>query len=130
MKRLDTIALCILFVVMLSAFSQPKSAPGDGLWLRIIGDANHDIAVHSFSASVWFWAQGKATQTQVINFFDLQGDDLTDGSAIKATFTGSMSVADSAVQALNIHWGLISAEAGAWTCPRFNTEIGTSWTCP
>jgi len=127
MKRLDLFAIGILSIVMLSAFSQPKSAPGDGLWLRLIGDANqgNDIAVHTYSATVWCWQQGDCTKAEVIDAFDFQGIDSTEAKQFKDSFDGLTTNA-SARQAMDIHWYLIMAEDGLLSRTQFNTLVGTS----
>lgn len=127
MKRLDILALSILFLLLISAFSMPRSAPGDGLWLRLIGDENqsNDIAVHRFSALVWGWQQGDFAKAQVISALDLQGPDSTDAQSFKDSFDG-LTAGQARSQALVIHWYLILAESGDLSRTQYNALVGTS----
>lgn len=102
---------------------------GDGLWLRLIGDANqyNDLATHSFSGEVYFYAEGKETLAEITALFDLQGRDLTDLSEIKSLFTGKGAAADRVSYAIDLEHALELAEVGLWDRARFNSRMGLTW---
>lgn len=113
------------------ALSMTESAPGDGLWLRIIGDAgtSNDIAVHVFSADIWCWYRDDCTQAEVIADFSLEGTDLSDAITLRDSFNG-LNVNASARQAMDIHWYLILAESGLMTRTEFNSLTGANLAAP
>ena len=131
---LSSIALAQSRAILVSdgaAESVQVAGPGDGLWLRLFGDASQLIspdplfAVHPFSAAVWAWQQGDEPRDTLVVWFDLRGRDLTDLDQLTAKFSGTR--ADRADGRSDLHMYAILVEEGLWTRGRFNSRMGTTW---
>jgi hypothetical protein len=58
-----------------------------GLYARLTANDATKITVHRFGAALRQWAAGQLTRQQILDSFQLSGDDITDLDALQSAYT-------------------------------------------
>lgn len=100
-----------------------------GLYQRITATDGTKIGVHRFGAALRQWAAGELTRQQIIDGFGLEGDDVTQLDALKASYE-AMATNNAANIGLKVAWlhrmedVFLLSETGDYTEQKAKTALG------